>query len=219
MGLLEHPVRQAGTVSAWHGAWTQTEKNGRRNNMRKTPDIVQIIPAQGMEAIFGRREIKRDGTMKKQITETRPVICWALVSDDEMYVVGMVALASGEIMIASQRDDFLEYETATQPNAPSNRCEPRHGVTVEDVQRSMAKVEERIREAAGKSAGMSLEEYLKRCTALVTTVSRRGIKVNGQYLTSPALLMWCGAKVKVLPKEQHAAVYTIDGEYITSISY
>ena len=187
--------------------------------MRKTPDIVQIIPAQGMEAIFGRREIKRDGTMKKQITETRPVICWALVSDDEMYVVGMVALASGEIMIASQRDDFLEYETATQPNAPSNRCEPRHGVTVEDVQRSMAKVEERIREAAGKSAGMSLEEYLKRCTALVTTVSRRGIKVNGQYLTRPALLMWCGAKVKVLPKEQHAAVYTIDGEYITSISY
>ena len=67
MGLLEHPVRQAGTVSAWHGAWTQTEKNGRRNNMRKTPDIVQIIPAQGMEAIFGRREIKRG----RQVQERR----------------------------------------------------------------------------------------------------------------------------------------------------
>lgn len=155
MGHLEYPVGQVGTVCARRGAWAQAEKIERSSNMRKTPDIVQIIPAQGIAALFGRREIKKDGTMKKQITETRPVICWALVADDEMYVVGMAALASGEIMIASQRDDFLEYETAPQPNVPSDRCEPRRSVSTDDVRHAMDGAVEKYRRAS------TLDAYLR----------------------------------------------------------
>lgn len=123
--------------------------------MRKAPDIVQIIPAQGVAALFGHREIKRDGTMKKQITETRPVICWALVADDEMYVVGMVALASGEIMLANQRDDFLEYETTPRSDAPSDGCKLRCSTGVDDAKHTMEEVAKKYRRAS------TLDAYLR----------------------------------------------------------
>ena len=78
----------------------------------KEPRIMQIIPAHDTVAVFGWRDIDADGTIKEQITERLPVICWALVTDDEFYVMGMVAQEAGEIILVNQRDDFLEYETA-----------------------------------------------------------------------------------------------------------
>ena len=79
----------------------------------KEPRIMQIIPAHDTVAVFGWRDIDADGTIKEQITERLPVICWALVTDDEFYVMGMVAQAAGEIILVNQWDDFLEYETAS----------------------------------------------------------------------------------------------------------
>ena len=78
----------------------------------RAQSITQIIPAHETVATFGRRDIDADGTIKKQIAERIPVICWALVADDEFYVMGMVAQESGEIILVNQREDFLEYETA-----------------------------------------------------------------------------------------------------------
>ena len=78
----------------------------------KEPRIMQIIPAHDTVAVFGWRDIDADGTIKEQITERLPVICWALVTDDEFYVRGMVAQEAGEIILVNQWDDFLEYETA-----------------------------------------------------------------------------------------------------------
>lgn len=83
-----------------------------RKPTRRAQSIVQIIPAYETVSTFGRRDIDADGTIKKQITERLPVICWALVADDEFYVMGMVAQEAGEIILVNQREDFLEYETA-----------------------------------------------------------------------------------------------------------
>ena len=128
--------------------------------MRKTPDIVQIIPAQGMAALFGRREAERDGTVKNHVAETRPVVCWALVSDDEMYVVGMVTLVSGEIMLANQRDDFLEYETTPRSDAPSDGCKLRCSTGVDDAKHTMEEVAKKYRRASMLDAFLRAKENL-----------------------------------------------------------
>ena len=81
--------------------------------MDRQQDILQIIPAHDTMALFGRREISdSSGSIKKQITEKIPVICWALVDDGESFIMGMVAQESGEIILVNQREDFLEYEIA-----------------------------------------------------------------------------------------------------------
>ena len=84
-----------------------------RKPTRRAQSIVQIISAHEAVATFGRREIDASGTIKKQITERLPVICWALVADNEFYVMGMVTQEAGEVILVNQREDFLEYETAS----------------------------------------------------------------------------------------------------------
>ena len=95
----------------------------------KEPRIMQIIPAHDTVAVFGWRDIDADGTIKEQITERLPVICWALVTDDEFYVMGMVAQEAGEIILVNQWDDFLEYETASMEalRGPNNNHNSRNG--------------------------------------------------------------------------------------------
>ena len=66
----------------------------------KEPRIMQIIPAHDTVAVFGWRDIDADGTIKEQITERLPVICWALVTDDEFYVMGMVAQEASAYLAA-----------------------------------------------------------------------------------------------------------------------
>ena len=83
----------------------------RGSNMNRQQDILQIIPAHDVMALFGRRDISdSSGNIKKQITEKIPVICWALVDDGESFAMGMVVRESGEIILVNQREDFLEYD-------------------------------------------------------------------------------------------------------------
>lgn len=105
---------------------------------RRVQSITQIIPAHETVATFGRRDIDADGTIKKQITERLPVICWALVADDEFYVMGMVAQEAGEIILVNQREDFLEYEVANSGHHGGLlECNLPYSASKEDVKRAM----------------------------------------------------------------------------------
>ncbi len=137
-----------------------------RKPTRRAQSIVQIISAHEAVATFGRREIDADGTIKKQITERIPVICWALVTDDEFYVMGMVAQEAGEIILVNQRDDFLEYETAANTSKAPAPCRGYTPLPDEDPRRAIDKKTERVRRGNASESckkRISREQLINEC--------------------------------------------------------
>lgn len=151
--------------------------------MNKQQDILQIIPAHDVIACFGRREISdSSGSIKKQITEKIPVICWALVDDGESFVMGMVAQEAGEIILVSQREDFLEYEVAggDHQDCLSDPILP-YGASKEDIKQAVDK-KHRQRTALDvlndienkhRSQVMLLKRLYLRILSAETSVSRK----------------------------------------------
>lgn len=132
----------------------------------KEPRIMQIIPAHDTVAVFGWRDIDADGTIKEQITERLPVICWALVADDEFYVMGMVAQEAGEIILVNQREDFLEYEMSANTRKAPGLCRGYIPLPDGDPCRAIDKKTERVRHgnaSESRKKRISREQLINEC--------------------------------------------------------